>query len=524
MNILEDHRIEKLWGEFHPGSARWFIRNLQKYYEELAPIGLCDTMVTVRGEIPEKADPKWRRFVPTIQKALEMVERTTSEGTYRVSQWFWEQMKNYVEEEKKRKQGKQGKSQKGLEGTEKRQSQLSQFSKQEGDSQEEKDSSSEKQDSGAQEGAESDLQTPPDFDIKDPLADEEQNMQGFPDNLNKQHNDSKWGKQNINEASLANPNLQDMLDQARGEIEEYLDRIAEKLSEGPIKDDKIEDHVKGRVSVDDFSISNVRENGGQASKLSDTQIARKMRVAFEQIRKKYRKDYDVEGATIDPEEFILWKINGKQRPPEFFEVDETEAGFTMHIYVDCSGSMGGTPLQAVKQAVATIMEATENMPKVTIELFGWSASYGQPLHIQRATNHFEVSLLRSTGNTPTDLALQYATERMVRERADSKFILFFTDGYPTYSYPEYIGDAYCKNAIAYGKRRGIKYYGILAEDYSWGMGRGQKFMNKVFGAQHRVLKFQGAVRLMEKIIKEAVIEEMKRMWFKWELEIYNNES
>jgi nitric oxide reductase activation protein len=94
---------------------------------------------------------------------------------------------------------------------------------------------------------------------------------------------------------------------------------------------------------------------------------------------------------------------------------------------------------------------------------------------------------------------------MKRESADSKLIIFFTDGMPTYNTDRYIGDSQCRRAVRDAKKSGIDYFGILSSDYGGG-----DFMNRIFGKNYKALPLKNAIRYMEKIMQEHIKATLQR--------------
>ncbi|MDR1959029.1 MAG: VWA domain-containing protein [Planctomycetaceae bacterium] len=111
--------------------------------------------------------------------------------------------------------------------------------------------------------------------------------------------------------------------------------------------------------------------------------------------------------------------------------------FPVYLVLDVSGSMGGSPIQAVENGLTTLKSALMSNPNsseiawVSIITFGGNdAKQSVPL---TPLDEFNPPTLRASGGTPLTEALQEVTECAVREKkqGDARPLVFLmTDGEP----------------------------------------------------------------------------------------------
>ncbi len=105
----------------------------------------------------------------------------------------------------------------------------------------------------------------------------------------------------------------------------------------------------------------------------------------------------------------------------------------VHILVDCSGSMDGTPIEQARQACFAIAHALKSVPGINLGVTAFPAEsklfsvvpvleHGQPFHA-----NFD---LTPTGSTPMTEALLWTAQELCRQPEPRKIILLLTDGSP----------------------------------------------------------------------------------------------
>lgn len=195
------------------------------------------------------------------------------------------------------------------------------------------------------------------------------------------------------------------------------------------------------------------------------------------------------------------------------------------VMVDCSGSMGGTPMRDAATVAKALAEASTGAPSVRLEVMGWSSPFTNDYYKTRTRQGYErasntvmwsqanagVCRLWRTGQptnriqnltkllmggTPDSAVMGWAVEAMRREiRADETgMIIFCSDG---------AGDGDMPRAVEHGRKLGVLVKSVAIGDYV-----SKDWQEKVFGPGNYV-EWRGSIMATAKPIASMILKEVR---------------
>lgn len=357
------------------------------------------------------------------------------------------------------------------------------------------------------------------FNFNDPLDFENDNVFEGAEDVQRQHEKSEWDDEYPIESKLEK-RLEEALEDGKEEMSDLLEEMQKRLSEAPKKELEIDDFVDGDFEIEDLDTKDPEQAEPQYDyygnlvreikntlDVVDEEKAFNLSRHFLEVKGEITEEIDVVGDSIDMHSYIQYVIGGRIDEPEFFLDEAEEAGFAIHIYVDCSGSMYSN-IEEVKAVAATLMKSVTSIQNVDIELFGWSSA-DNDLDLQHAQTPEGVGAMQTGGATPTHLALQYAVENIKDTKKETKLILMLTDGHPEFRgyYPNQL-NAWAQRAVQRGRQEGIKFFGILTP--RWYSQSDDEVMNQIFGRDYEVLTAEDGLDLLETIVIQSIVESLKQ--------------
>jgi len=230
----------------------------------------------------------------------------------------------------------------------------------------------------------------------------------------------------------------------------------------------------------------------------DKALVKKMSRFFKKFKGKKKEILDEEGSDMD----IDALIDDYFKPQKLcFRETEIKKGLDVVIAYDQSASMGGAPIQIVRNMVATLMKSMEKSPKIDVKALGWCSSYnrsgsGGSVRIEEIKDWKQVTKIGTYGSTPMTESIVFAKNYLdTKMKGDKKLLFVITDGGPNGSAwlkaaQKSIRDLRAKKGIVIGIRIGSGGYNV------------DKVMTEYFGKNGYVV-FDGAEE-MSKFIKTKV--------------------
>jgi hypothetical protein len=148
------------------------------------------------------------------------------------------------------------------------------------------------------------------------------------------------------------------------------------------------------------------------------------------FKEKSREEISSDGYDLDIGEYINMKANGYG---DCFIEEQEDNGLSVVISIDGSGSMREHN-KIVKEMVSTLWESTRLEKNIEIKCIVWSSDRLGNMAIQRYRTQDELNYLDSQrgGYTPTPFGIQAGAEELSRMSGRRKLLIVITDGFPNY--------------------------------------------------------------------------------------------
>ncbi len=243
--------------------------------------------------------------------------------------------------------------------------------------------------------------------------------------------------------------------EAKAEGQKELRKIKRKLTEfkpgervDP-KERKTYGKVK-KIKVRNHILYNVR---------LDLRTARKLRYYFVNLKLKYHQSYDEEGEEIDIDNYIS-HLRDTEKP--VFIAEKQSQGAYIAMVLDYSMSMeNDNKILRLIKACLTIEQAVKGLP-ITVEFFPFSGENDNVLLITKVTKGSDLTKIPTQGYTPTHLAIQWISEEVIQHPQRKKFVILVTDGLPEDgSHRRSILMKWTHNAIEKLRRKGVEVFTLF---------------------------------------------------------------
>lgn len=500
---LEDRRVNSLWGNLYPGSARllreWMRKDMMK---ARGPAGLQRLLAErevdlVRGTASEQE----RALGELFSAAYRMVDRRGFTATLIASRWLMTQLVTFFaapppsaqpQPQQGKGQGQQGQGQPGAQG------EPSQGSA--GDGQGEQEASGDAPATASGNGGSNGggKQSPPltaeqrMAALKALLDEAGRGSDAKPSAIQANDFDDTGLTSKATEA-MANKVAQDVLRQAVEGAEEaceatseamqaIVDEVRDRLGlNHPVDhDDWLRKDLKAQVNFTDISKSEA-----QSMTLSPEQrlTVQRLRAHFMRVIGRQTIALEDSGTEVDVRAYIDRRVTGEALP--FFKAETNGRGFEALIVLDRSGSMGGYHHNQVNLACQMLAEAL-NFPFVKLRVWGFNSPSNGVVKVSRfaqGTKGFDSEKSSSNGLTPLHVATQLGIRELLRGKG-VRHLFMLTDGQPEFAALQ--GGAYSyvamrdmtRKAVLQGKRVGVNTTGVIL-----GNGVPDKQMNEMFVAE-----------------------------------------
>ena len=235
----------------------------------------------------------------------------------------------------------------------------------------------------------------------------------------------------------------------------------------------------------------------------DEALVKKMSRFFKKFKGKKKEILDEEGSDMD----IDALIDDYFKPQKLcFRETEVKKGLDVVIAYDQSASMGGAPIQIVRNMVATLLKSMEKSPKIDVKALGWCSSYNRnggsgSVRIEEIKDWKQVTKIGTYGSTPMTEAIVFSKNYLdTKMKGDKKLLFVITDGGPN-------GSAWLKAAQKSIRELRAKKGIVIGIRIGSGYGA-DKVMTEYFGKNGYVV-FDGAEE-MSKFIKTKVKKQAMR--------------
>ena len=223
--------------------------------------------------------------------------------------------------------------------------------------------------------------------------------------------------------------------------------------------------------------------------------------------KERRKDViSSDGDELDVGSYIDMKANGYG---ECMVNDVKEHGLSICVSIDASGSMSRHNL-VVEQIMSTIWKSIEGTKTIDMKCIAWASDDMGNMHIRRYDDSTIGYLNKQIGGfTPTHFGIKIGSEELAKMKGEKKLLIVITDGYPNYykNHTKVRGDVAGKETIKSFKLAMKQNPNVLI----LGIGSYMSYMKNMFGKKFISCRGMDEVeQFMMKTFKREVINVMRR--------------
>lgn len=430
VGVLEDARVESLWGLLYPGS---YIGMREMHRHQISHL-LKASHRSLESFLIVSATDSWipqgpfSRYLPVFKEALSKVERRGFTATLAVSKWLVQKLVDEALRAHKRlpppdvKKLASELAQKALGKT------------------------------GVPPPSVFE-ETLPDVPLPNALSDAELRRQAL-DEITESGNNTlaslsiipnDWDDQKLqpseHEKTLAkvmvesalgmkvsdDATLNDFLARSEAATTERVEQIREALGQRtePDVDGWMKDGL-GKVALKDVK-------GSQSIVLaqSDRDAVQRLRTIFYRVLGRRKYTLQESGSAIDVPSYLEGMLTGQ--PVPCFTSEDRGRGFKVLVLLDRSSSMSGKKTDEAERACRVVSQAL-SFPFVDLHVWGFQ-SHNTALNLtrfDRQTMTFTTPQSKVGGNTPMHLALRVAT-RFMEAGSEAKQIILITDGWPSFT-------------------------------------------------------------------------------------------
>jgi len=250
-----------------------------------------------------------------------------------------------------------------------------------------------------------------------------------------------------------------------------------------------------------FPPSQMNINGG---------VVKQLQRLLKSFKERTRESIIEDGYDLDVGEYINLKAQGYG---DCF-VDETSTtGLSIVISIDGSGSMQQYN-RTVKQMVSTLWKATEGYKNIQIKCITWTSDTTGNMYIKNYENMNDLKYLDKQvgGYTPTHFGIEMGSKLLKQMSGERKLLIIITDGYPNYkkSGVHVRHDVTVKECVKSYKRSLKDTPNILMVGFGAGLYNDSTMLN-IFGRKRYIMckTFNDVNTFMVNTLRKEIIRVMK---------------
>lgn len=186
-----------------------------------------------------------------------------------------------------------------------------------------------------------------------------------------------------------------------------------------------------------------------------------------------------------------------------------QSDLTVLVSIDGSGSMDSDEMIGLaRYTVATLYASISGIKNINFQAIVWAGGNGKDIGVTDIGKLRDCEMVTCGSNyysTPTPMAIDYSTRRLLEMGGKKKVLFVITDGEPSYSgySSQYLIDA-SKQAVVDAERMGIRVMGFF-------VGNSETSMREIF--KHRYVRcptMREAITILTKKFQELVIQQVRR--------------
>ena len=521
INILEDHRINTLWGLIYPGSfvhQNRMVREDAEKLKEKAKHSLLAYLFCLRAEV-DVDDSPFVKYKPFLLESLRKVERRGFGATLLSTKWLVTQLVSELVREstgqsspqapdatnqyRPSASGMAGIITSGMSGGGGSNQQQGGGSDGSGDGGDADDSADGAGGSGQSDEewypppASGDLQTRSNaLDDLEKMADSGGHDDGLDDWQDPQFPSKQELKNAANvadEVTNLDANDKDRVDGFMGgsqaQMQKIIDAARNAMRQQMHEDDWVRKDAMAKVVFTDVTKADIDTTVDILPE--DRDAIRRLRAQFFRVMGRTKTSLAEAGSEIDIQAYIQARAAGVQA--ECFKHEVRGQGFKSVILMDRSGSMSGNKTVQAERACRIISRATR-FPFVDMNVWGFKSMDSGQVDIDRFDRMMDSYTTKRShvgGVTPLHVAVRLGV-RFLEGGQEAKQLFVITDGFPIYqrrdgrSFPTWQLMMYVREEVLRARKHGI---GVSCIFIGHGYGGSTSFdvtpkqMNFMFGQQ-----------------------------------------
>jgi hypothetical protein len=463
LNIIEDQRIESLWGKLYLGNVKEFVRTRKRLGQDLK-----------EGEHPSNMLLAERFYRPDLvqgkYKHVGAMIHDVEGKDLKASLIVLKKIKPYLDETINK-----------LLDSQKRHKELTEeFSK-----------------------------TPSETPDRDKVLQEI---------LSKRDEASKEMKENrtVNHNQHRNDKLRHPMDDMDYDDDHYDDSelTIDTLEEEKDKADKIlcdiKDKMSGAIQMPKgktyIDFRKVDTSGVPSNIQVNNKVVKQIKRILRSFKEKRKDVLSSDGDELDVGEYINMKANGYG---ECMTDSVRKHGLSICVSIDASGSMYRHN-DVVERIMATLWKSVDDTDSIDLNCIAWASNRDGDMSIRRYTKDNIQYLNKQVGGfTPTHFGIKIGSEELAKMQGERKLLIVITDGYPNYykNGTKIRGDVTGKETIKSFKLALKQTPNILV----LGIGYYLDYMKQMFGNKYISCKSMTHVEeFMMKTFRKEIIQVMNK--------------
>jgi hypothetical protein len=238
----------------------------------------------------------------------------------------------------------------------------------------------------------------------------------------------------------------------------------------------------------------------------NNKVVSQVKRILRQFKEKRKDIISSDGDELDIDEYISMKANGYG---DCMSDSVRKNGLSICVSIDGSGSMFRHNT-TVEKIMATLWKSIEGVDNIDLKCIVWASNADGDMNIKEFTKDNIQYLNRQRGGyTPTHFGIKIGSEELQKMKGNRKLLIVITDGYPNYyrNGTKIRGDVTGKETIKSFKLALRQTPNIMVVGIGYYLG----YMRSMFGNKYISCKnMEGVEDFMMKTFKREVIQVMKK--------------
>jgi hypothetical protein len=288
----------------------------------------------------------------------------------------------------------------------------------------------------------------------------------------------------------------DSLEQEKVKADEKLREIKDKMS-GAMQ------MPKGKTYID---FRNVDTTGVPSTINVNGRVVKQIKRILRSFKEKHTEVTSSDGDELDVGEYISMKANGYG---ECMTETVRKHGLSICVSIDASGSMYRNN-DVVERIMATLWKSIDGEDSIDLKCIAWASDKNGNMSIKEYTQNTIRWLGRQIGGfTPTHFGIKIGSDELAKMKGERKLLIVITDGYPNYykNGTKIRGDVTGKETIKAFKLASRNTPNILV----LGIGYYLSYMKQMFGNKYISCRGMGEVEeFMMKTFRKEIVQVMSK--------------